>query len=361
MGLNLKSIMNKKDNTNAGDVTQVKKNTQTTDSIISQAVSNAGNISSMTLSKEEHDRLLTARHKMPVHIVLLKYLSLALMAATIIVGLLLKADLDPTNDYFSFLGLNENTGSKHVNLSKESNIITQENENLQAEIDSIVERSNQFEASSDNKKIALLVPEIQAIEDQQKIWFNTTIEELNEDGALVEVDKFGLIDSFANMIDYFEDTAYQPRFFNEKNRNQSLNQDSQGLCQKPDSALTTEELNEKRQLEAGGQCLSNSTLIMANEIEIRGLNINANGASVTVSASDLLSRVFTLSSEFVAMMNSFDFFMGGSISNFSRRELDEGGDTTEIALRLEFQDEEVEDPYDQYLIDLIEWQKKIKK
>jgi len=164
----------------------------------------------------------------------------------------------------------------------------------------------------------------------QKIWFNKTIEEVNEDGQLVEIKKFGLIDSFGDMIEYFEDTAYQPRFFNEKNRKETLNSSSSNV--------------------------SSSTLIMANEIDIRGLSINPSGASVTVSASDLLSRVFTLSSEFVVMMNSFDFFKGANVSNFSRRELDEGGDTTEIALRLEFQEEDEEDPDDAYLIDLIEWQ-----
>jgi hypothetical protein len=56
------------------------------------------------------------------------------------------------------------------------------------------------------------------------------------------------------------------------------------------------------------------------------------------------------------MMNSFDFYKGAEVTNFSRREVAEGGDQTEIALRLEFQEEDEEDPNDVYLVDLIEWQ-----
>ena len=97
MGLNLKSILKGKKTDTPSGVMGVKKNTQTTDSIISAAVSNAGNISSMTMSKEEHDRLISAKHKMPVHITILKYASLILMSLAIVVGLLLKADLEPTN------------------------------------------------------------------------------------------------------------------------------------------------------------------------------------------------------------------------------------------------------------------------
>lgn len=356
MGLNLKSLMGGKKQENSGDVTQVKKNTQTTDNIISQAVSNAGNLSSMTLSKEEHDRLLTARQKMPFHILLLKYFSLAVMASTIVAGLLLKADLDPRNSYLKFLAVNKNTGSQFVELSQASSVLEQEISSLENEIASLKERREKFDESTEVAKVSLLVPQILEVEDMQKIWFDTTVEELDENENLVEVKKYGLIDSFSNMIEYFEDTAYQPRFFNQKNRDESLITNVPALCNQPITSLTTEQINEKRRLEASGQCPTNSTLIMANEIEIRGLNISANSANVTVSASDLLKRVFTLSSEFVIMMNSFDFYKGAEISNFSRRELDDGGDTTEIALQLSFQEEDEEDPDDQYLIDFIEWE-----
>ncbi len=357
MGFNLKSVIGgKKDKTTTG-VMGVKKSTQTTDSIISQAVSNAGNISSMTLSKEEHDRLLSARHKMPVHIVMLKYFSLIFMAIAIVVGFLLKADLEPSNAYFSYLGLSENTGSAYVKASQEKNILEQKNETLTAEIESVNERSAAFDDSTETNKVSLLVPEILEIEGMQKRWFNEVVESVNEDGQLVEEEKFGLIDSFSNMIEYFEDKEYQPRFFNKKNRDQSLSQTEPDVCNIANNKLSAAQLAEKRAYENSGRCISNSTLIMANEIDIRGLNISASGVNLTVSASDLLSRVFTLSSEFVIMMNSFDFYKGAEVTNFTRRTLPEGGDGTEIALRLEFQEEEDEDPNDVYLEDLIQWQK----
>ncbi len=355
MGFNFKSIMKGKNNANPGDVTQVKKNTQTTDNIISQAVTNAGNISSMTMSKEEHDRLISARHKMPVHIVLLKYFSLILMAAAIIVGLLLKADLSPDNSYLSFLGMNENTASSHIKQSREKNALTDMNKVLSDDVESVKERRAEFDQSTEAAKVALLVPEIIEIEEQQKRWFNEIVEEEDDKGKLKEVQKYGLIDSFNDMIDYFESKDYQPRFFNQKNRDISLTESEPAVCKRPNNKLSAADLAEKRRLEADGRCLTNSTLIMANTVEIRGLNINASGASVSVSASDLLSRVFTLSSEFVVMMNSFDFYKGATLNNFSRRELDEGGDNTEIALRLEFQDPEDEDPNDQYIKDFVDW------
>ena len=339
MGLNLKSILKGKKTDTPSGVMGVKKNTQTTDSIISAAVSNAGNISSMTMSKEEHDRLISAKHKMPVHITILKYASLILMSLAIVVGLLLKADLEPTNAYFSFLGLSDNTGSEYVKTSQERNTFEQRNDVLEEEIASITERSDSFDNSTEANKVSLLVPEILEVEDMQKRWFNELVEFTNEDGQLVEEEKFGLVDSFADMIEYFEDKEYQPRFFNQKNRDQNLSASEPDVCNVANNKLSAAELAEKRNFENTGRCISNSTLIMANEIDIRGLNINATGVNVTVSASDLLSRVFTLSSEFVIMMNSFDFFKGATITNFTRRELEEGGDTTEVALRLEFQDE----------------------
>lgn len=357
MGFNLKSIMKGKNAANTGDVTQVKKNTQTTDSIISEAVSNAGNISSMTMSKEEHDRIISAKHKMPMQIVILKYFSLVLMSVAIISGLLLKADLEPTNAYLSFLALDDNTGSKFVRNAQQKNTFEQKNDVLEKEITSITERSGAFDKSSETNKVSLLVPEILEVEALQKRWFNELVESTNEDGQLVEEQKFGLVDSFADMIEYFEDKEYQPRFFNQKNRDQTLSVSEPDVCNIANNKLGAAELAEKRTFENLGRCISNSTLIMANEIDIRGLNINSTGVNVTVSASDLLSRVFTLSSEFVIMMNSFDFFKGASITNFSRRELEEGGDSTEVALRLEFQDEEDVDENDQYLVDLVEWQK----
>lgn len=357
MGLNLKSIMKRKKDSASSGVMSVKKNTQTTDSIISEAVSNAGNISSMTMTKEEHDRIISAKHKMPAHILLLKYASLTLMSVAIITGLLLKADLEPTNSYFSFLGLSENTGSDYVKNSQEKNTFEQKNTVLEEEIASITERSTSFDQSSETNKVSLLVPEILEVEALQKRWFNELVESTNEDGQLVEKLEFGLVDSFADMIEYFEDEEYQPRFFNQKNRDQTLSASEPDVCNVANNKLSPTELAEKRRFENTGRCISNSTLIMANEIDIRGLSINATGVNVTVSASDLLSRVFTLSSEFVIMMNSFDFFKGATITNFNRRELAEGGDTTEVALRLEFQEDDEEDSNDQYLTDLLEWQK----
>lgn len=362
MGLNLKSMLSGKKGGNSGDATQVKKNIQTSDSIISQAVANAGNISNLTLSKDEQEKMLENRNKIPFKTLALKYLSLILLAITIVSGLLLKADLAPRNQYLGTLGLDENNGSQFIKYSQEKNILTKKNTQLTEEVSSLEERIKSFEDTPDNQKIALLVPEVEEVNAQQKRWFSETVEEENPlDGSLFEVRKFGLIDSFSEMVDYFEDKNYQPRFFNQKNRDESLNRSEPSVCNIANNKLTSNELALKQQYENAGRCFSSSILIMANEIEIRGLNINANGANVTVAVSDLLSRVFTGGSEFVAMMNSFSFYKGAEVNNFTRRELSEGGDSTEIALRLDFQAEDEEDEFDQYLIDLVEWQKNWKR
>lgn len=357
MGFKLNSILKgKKGNANT-DVTQVKTNLQTTDNIISQAVSNAGNISSLTLSKQEHARMISDRHKVPFHITALKYISLVFLVVVIVSGLLLKADLSPRNQYLGVLGLSDNTGSKFIKQSQTKNTLDQENTVIEADISSLEERSAAFDNTSDDNKVSLLVPEILEIEARQKRWFNEVIEVTDPiTDKIVEEKKFGLIDSFSDMIQYFEHKEYQPRFFTEKNRNESLNRSEPEVCKSANNKLSASDLALKKQYENAGRCLSSSALIMANELELRGLSITANNANVTVSASDLLSRVFTLSSEFVAMMNSYPFFKGAEVLNFTRRVLPEGGDSTEIALRLEFQEDEDEDFYDQFLTDLTDWQ-----
>jgi|GEM_PF-7028181 len=358
MGFNLKSLLKGKDKNAGANVGQVKTNLQTTDNIISQAVSNAGNISSMTLSKEEHAKLIEERKQVPFHITALKYVSLTFLVVTIVAGLLLKADLDPRNGYLGVLGMSDNTGSKFVKQSQLKNTLDQENKKIEKEIASLEERSLKFDDTKDENKVSLLVPEILEVEAQQKRWFSETVEVIDPlTDQLKEETHFGLIDSFSDMVEYFEHKEYQPRFFAEKNRNESLNRQEPELCNIANNKLGASELALKRQYENSGKCVTTSSLIMANELEIRGLNINANTANVTVSASDLLSRVFTLSSEFVAMMNSYPFYKGAEIVNFTRRELAEGGDGTEAALRLEFQDEEEEDPNDEFLTDLTDWQK----
>lgn len=357
MGFNFKSIMGGKKANQAADVTQVKKGGQTTDNIISQAVKDAGNISSMTLSKKEQEQLFNSKNKVPFQVTALKYLSLTVLAVTIVAGLLLKADVDPRNNYLSVLGLSDNTGSKFVKYSQDKNKLEQQTTMLKAEIDSIRERSKAFDDTSDSDKIALLVPEVSEVEAEQKRWFSEVVEVEDElTGQLKEVRKYGLIDSFNEMIEYFEDKQYQPRFFNQKNRDESINRSEPEVCNVANNKLTPSELALKRQYENAGKCFTSSTLIMANEIDIRGLSITANGANVNVMASDLLSRVFTLSSEFVAMMNSFPFYKGAAVTSFTRRELSAGGDSSEIALRLNFQEEDEEDEYDEYLSDLTQWQ-----
>lgn len=354
MGLDLKSMFKKKGAGNSGvDVSQVKTGGQTSDSIISNAVAKAGNISGVTLSKEEQAQLMEKRKNTPITTVVIKYLSLSALAVTIVVGLLLKADLDPGNQYLGLLGLSDNTGSKFLKESKEKNQLEQANTELQNVINSLSRRSEEFEEASTQEKYGLLVPEIAEIESLQRRWFDETVtvtvtDEEGETSKRKEK-RYGLIDSFNNMAEYFSDQNYQPRFFAENNRNQSEPE----VCKYIDQKLDASQLAAKRK----AQCATPTVLLMANEISVRGLNINASAANVSVSTSDLLSRVFTLSSEFVIMMNSFPFYKGAEVTNFTRRELSEGGDTMEISLRLDTQPEDEEDPADKYFIDFTEWEK----
>ena len=360
MGLDLKSLFKKKSGNQAVDVSQVKTGTQTTDNLISEAVANAGNISSMTLSKKEQAALMEERKKVPMSTIVLKFFSLTMLAISIVLALVLTADLDPGNQYLGLLSSGDNTGAKYVKQAQEKNSLEKSVAELNKTISSLTERSERFEKTPDTKKVGLLIPEIAEIETLQRRWFNEEVVVIENEGTEDETKfkelKYGLIDSFDNMIDYFEDSDYQPRFFNEKRRNESLSSSEPEICRTPSIQLDESDKALKRQYQNAGRCLVQSKLIMANNVDIRGLNINSNSANVTVTVSDLLSRVFTLSSEFVAMMNSYPFYKGAEMTSFSRRDVAEGGDSTEIALRLEYQAEDEEDPYDQYLKDLQEWQ-----
>lgn len=338
----LKSIISSKNNNVSLD--KVKKSTQTADSIISQAVSNAGNISSLTLSKEERNSLLEQRKKIPVHITALKYISITLSIILVVVMLFLKADLDTQNNYFGKLGLNDNTGSKHKKIKIKN---TELNENVKDLNEKIESLKNKIE----NKKYGVFIDEIEEIENTQRHWFTTSETKTNiETGKTETVYNYGLIDSFTDMIEYFEDfSGYKTKYF--AKRSKELSGDNWKKCKSP---LVSS--SKKKQL----GCPAEIMYVMKNNIEVKSFNISSNGAIVSVDVNEILDKVFTLGSEFIDMMNSFSFYKNGEIRSFTRREQRTGEDSMALSINLEFQEKEDEDLDDEYFQYFEDW-KEVKR
>ncbi len=328
-------VSSSKDNNIAVD--KVKKQTQTADSIISQAVTNAGNISNVTLSKEERKALLDQRKKVPAHILIMKFTSLGLFAILLVATLFLKADLHPENAYFGLLGLNDNTGSLHKKVKVE-------NTELQDEIEEVETKIETQRTKIETEKYGIFTEEIDEITAQQKNWFTKTEVVTNiETGETETKTTYGLIDSFGDMISYFQDANYQTKFF--AKREKDLLGSNWEMCKNPFVPSA-----KKAEL----KCPPPIMIAMKNEIEIKSYNINPTGASISVSASEILSKIFTLGSEFVDMMNSFPFYKNGEVRSFTRREQANGEESIELSIRLEFQEEPLEgeegevDPADEY-------------
>ncbi len=317
----------------ANDVQNVKKVTNTADNIISKAVADAGNISNITLSKEEQKALLEQRKKVPFYIIVMKYSSILLFAILFGVALFVKADLDTNNTYFGALGLQDNTGSKYKKLKTENNQFKEEINRIESETQELITRMEEG-------NYGIYTDQIDEIKQQQKHWFTASEITTNIETGESEVKThYGILDAVNEMIDFFQDANYQIRYFAKKEK--ELLGDKWETCRNPYiSAAKKAEI----------KCPPPIMIAMKNEVNVRSININPTGANISVNVSDILSKVFTLGSEFVDMMNSFPFYRDGSIRSFTRRKASSGEENMEISLRLEFQDQgedAIPDPADE--------------
>ena len=255
-------------------------------------------------SKKDQSAYLKKRRTLPIHIVLLKYVSILSLCVTGVAFMWLKADMDPDNRYLKLAGLQENTFKKHfVSHSKHRRLST-ENEKSEKEIESI-------KGKIKNKEFYKHQEEINQIrEDQSMQWFDE-IDPVTGELTL------GVFDSFKKIQEYFGSSSYT--------KAESTN----------------------------GQ-ISGRQLLSRNEIGIENIAIDRNHASFSVKSSNIYGKVFFLSTEFVEMMNSFSFFKDGKLISYSRQKIaGPGGMSFTLDLKIQAKDEE--DPDDAKFSEYEDW------
>ncbi len=323
------------------NVTEVKKNIRTADNIISSAVKNTGNISGVTLNKKEQKALLKKRKKVPVHILMMKYTSIILFAGMLGGVAYLTADLDEKNGYLGLLGLPENTGSYYKKIK-------QENIDLGLKVSDLTKDIDDYEHRLDNDLFGKNSDTVESIKNSQKTWYGSSKFSINaETGKNETIIKYGVLDSVDEMIKYFKSSDYQTKYFAQKEL--GLTGSNYEDCKNPRiSAGRKDQLN----------CPKNSNMFsMVNEITLKNISINESGANINVEVSDILNKIFTLGSEFVEMMNSFNFYKNGEVNAFTQRSGSSGEKSMDLAIHLEHQLLDEEDPDDENFIFFQTWKK----
>ncbi|MCK5460505.1 hypothetical protein KAI58_00780 [Candidatus Gracilibacteria bacterium] len=238
--------------------------------------------------------LLKERRKIPVSIILLKIISLLLFTVISVSFLALKADLDEDNKYLKNFGLKENTIKRHSTLEKTKEQLTKDNKK---NIDEI----NILKRKIADEEFYLYDKQISKIRNEQLQWFDTD----TKDGFA-----YGIMDSIGRMQEYFISSSYS-------------NPDIQ---------------------------------FVLNKVEIQSMAFNRNEASFSIKASNVDGNVFSLTTEFIEMMNSFDFFKNASVRSFTRQILKDGDIGTSFSIKLKIQDELEHDPADDRFKEYTTWE-----
>ena len=274
------------------------------------AIPNAVNNSPLNLGKLDGKKAQTdylkQRKKLPPLTFALKYLAIISLIGLFMIHLWLKFDLDSANSYLFMAGVKKNTQVKHQELSMT-------NKQLNNELAELSEKIKEKKYRIKEKNFFEHQDEITKIKSQQTIqWFD----EINKNGKRV----LGVFDSFNRMSRFFSDPSY------------------------PDIEGGTAGIITGRQL------------LSRNTINVKNVTINSNSASFSVEAGSIFEKVFFLSSEFVDMMNSFDFFKNGEIFNYARKNL-QGESAMSFTLKLEMQGADEEDPSDVRFKEYLDWEK----
>ncbi len=303
---------------------------KTNNAIVSPNVLKSGNMSSMGLTKEEQAALIEKRNQIPVLTKALKYSSIVAFAVTLAGFLFFTADLEKSNAYFSLVGLNENTGSAYARISQENTQKKTDLEKIQGQIAKLQDRIK-------NGIFGNFVDTTQEITGNQRHWYTdveeveVTDEETGEISTKEQV-RYGYLDMINYLVEYFEDRNFKTTYFKEK---------EEGLVSSGSRSR--------------GRISSSEALLMDNEVNVKTIAVSQNSANLTLQASDIYGKIFTLGSEFVEVTNSTPIFKAGGVRSFQRQDLQAGDAGLNMGLRLELQTDEDEDPADEKFKYLHEW------
>lgn len=93
--------------------------------------------------------------------------------------------------------------------------------------------------------------------------------------------------------------------------------------------------------------------------ELKNLQVSRNEVTFSVSAAQILGKVFFLNIEFIEMVNSFPFLKNGSISQFARQKNTTEDDSMKFSVRLERQLPDEVDPADVRFQEYTSWLKSV--
>ena len=251
-----------------------------------------------TLSLEQQRELLEERRKVPLWIMLLKYVSLLLAVGGFVAYLWIKVDMDGANSYLKYFGVRENTGMKFENLNNRIGT-------LQSENGEFISRIRRFSQQIEEKNYSIHTGTIEKIKSGQFAWFDKK----NSDGTII---KYGLLDAPKHMEEYFNSKSFDDPI------------------------------------------LSGS----GNSVSVSDVTADRNSVNFNVKSVHLFGKVFSLDTEFVKMVNSFPIFTNGKLNQFSKKKDTDGNDVMDFGLKLDIQKPDEIDPDDQYFSKYENWFKR---
>ena len=222
----------------------------------------------------------------------IKNLAIFAFTATIAVLLLLNADLDPKNKYFSTFGKPTNTAKTHKKIQKQTKTLESQIAQLSGE-NAEIQRRIQTEEFFTYQDI------VNEIQNNKLNWTDKT----DENGKT----KYGMIDSILHMKNYLSSPYYK------------------------------------------------HDIITGNQITIDQIQLTREKAKFAVTGTNIFGKIFFLNTELVKMMNSYAFFKNGAINNFSKKLTTAGDSEMKFSLDLDIQTKEDEDKEDENFIAYQNW------
>lgn len=251
---------------------------------------------SQGVSPESQKKLLIQRRKIPIYVLILKFVSLIFVMLTIISWVALYADLNPENSLLKWFGLSENTQMNYLKETKKQDNLKKENETYSKKIAEYQRRLNEEDYFIYEK----ITNDIRA---NQFRWFN---ESVDGETLIGIIDSIGLIKKYISQSDYQNQKKYPINF-------------------------------------------------ILNNVKFDSKSFNRKNLSVAIKASNVSQNTLTLSTEITEIFNSFPFFKGGNLSTFSRKENKDGEIESSFSLKLEIQGKNEKDPSDERYKEFDDW------
>ncbi len=245
-----------------------------------------------TPSASEKKKKASASSKLPLWFQVLKQGSVAFTIFVFVSLFALKATLDPTNQYLSVFGMEQNTFLKHKHLKSKKNILEQDISKLSFKI-------GELQSRLENKEFFVHRKAVKEIKDARLNWVDRT----SNEGKQI----FGILDGVERIKDYFNSSKYF------------------------------------------------HPILSGNQIKVEKVSANRKQANFSVTGKNIFGKIFFLNTEFVEMINAFPFFKNGEIKSFSRKTTKGGDDEMQFSLSVAIQQKGEEDAADIRLEEYNAW------